>query len=82
LLTAREVAELLGLAPGTITKWVRDGKLPAFRCSTRAIRFREAEIERWLEQRATTERGVVTHPAGRRPAGNLAPVTHPDHEED
>jgi hypothetical protein len=36
----------------------------------------------WKEERATTERGVVTQPAGRRPAGNLAAVTQPMSEED
>src|SRR5262245_23036163 len=32
--------------------------------------------------RAATERGSVTRPAGRRPSGNLAPVTRPTSEED
>ncbi len=46
-----------------------------------AIRYQEDAFEDWLAKRATTERGVVTHPAGRRPAGKLSTVTHPDREE-
>jgi predicted site-specific integrase-resolvase len=85
LLTAREVADRWRHSPETILRWRRQGKLPTW-CWTRlpsgAIRFREDGIERCEEEWATTERGVVTHPAGRRPAGNLTAVTHPTSEED
>lgn len=81
LLTARAVAERLDVNAETILRWTRRGELPAIKLPGGAIRFREAEIDRWLEERATTTRGVVTRPAGRRPAGNLAPVTRPDREE-
>lgn len=51
LLTARQVAEYLGYAPATVLdKWER-GELPGFRLSSRAVRFRESEIEAWLESR-------------------------------
>lgn len=37
------------------TAWVLDrweaGELPGYRLSSRAVRFRESEIERWLEER-------------------------------
>jgi excisionase family DNA binding protein len=82
LLTAREVADLLAVSPETILRWTRRGELPAVRLPGGAIRFREVEVEEWLKQRATTEQGVVTHPAGRRPAGNLAVVTHLNSKED
>jgi excisionase family DNA binding protein len=82
LLTARALAERLGVSSETVLRWTRRGELPAIRLPSGAIRFREAEVEAWLQERATTERGVVTSPAGRRPAGNLAPVTSPTNEED
>ena len=82
LVTARELASRLDVSPETVLRWYRRGELPAIRLPGGAIRFREAEVEEWLEQRATTERGVVTNPAGRRPAGNLTTVTNPRNEED
>ena len=49
LLTAREVAAMLSMSPETVLRMVRRGELPAFRLPTGALRFREAELERWLE---------------------------------
>jgi excisionase family DNA binding protein len=61
LLTARHVAEHLGLTPETVLCWVRDGKLPAIRLPSGQIRFREADLDAWLEQRATrVERSRLT----------------------
>jgi excisionase family DNA binding protein len=54
LMTAREVADLLGVSTETVLRWTRRGELPAFRLN-RAIRFREEDIDRWLAERATTQ---------------------------
>jgi excisionase family DNA binding protein len=48
LLTAREVAELLGFAAGTIVDWAEQGRLPHFKLGS-ALRFRESEIVEWIE---------------------------------
>ena len=48
LLTARELAELLGFAPGTIVDWAEQGTVPAFKLGGR-LRFRLSEVEAWLE---------------------------------
>ena len=45
LLTARQVAELLGFAPATIVDWYEAGKLPGFKVGGR-LRFRESEVSR------------------------------------
>lgn len=82
LLTAREVADWFGCSPETILRWSRAGKLPAIPLPSGAIRFRESEIEAQLESWATTERGSASHPAGRRPPGNLATASHPNNEEE
>jgi excisionase family DNA binding protein len=82
LLTARQLAQRLGVSPETVLRWTRRGELPAIRLPGGAIRYREDVFEEWLQDRATTERGVVTRPAGRRPAGNLTAVTRPTNEED
>jgi excisionase family DNA binding protein len=50
LLTARELADLLGFASGTIVDWAEVGKLPAFKVGGR-LRFRASEVETWLEER-------------------------------
>jgi excisionase family DNA binding protein len=52
LLTAREVADLLGVSTETALRWVRQGKLPAIRLPGGAIRFREEEVEAWIAGRA------------------------------
>lgn len=83
LLTAREVADRERVHPDTVLRWYRRGEFDgvAFRTPGGQIRFWEQRLEAWEEKRATAERGVVTQPAGRRPAGNLAPVTQPKSEE-
>ena len=68
LLTASEVGELLGFSTATILRWSRTGKLPSIQMPGGAIRFQEDQLDTWLVERATPRRGVVTHPAGRRPA--------------
>ena len=56
LLTARELAELLGVSPSTVLDWFEAGRLPGFELG-RAVRFRETEIAAWLEEhRAGTKR--------------------------
>jgi excisionase family DNA binding protein len=71
LLTARAVAEQLGLSAETVLRWTRDGKLPAFRLPGGAIRFREDELDAWLQERATPRRGVRTTTPGAAPGGTV-----------
>ncbi|HEY8725914.1 MAG TPA: helix-turn-helix domain-containing protein [Gaiellaceae bacterium] len=54
LLRAREVADLLGLSPATVLDWFESGRLPGFKLSSRAVRFRESEVLAWLEERRVT----------------------------
>lgn len=48
LLTARELADYLGLSPSTVLDWWEAGRLPGFKIGT-AVRFRESEVLEWLE---------------------------------
>jgi excisionase family DNA binding protein len=50
LLTARELADYLGYAPGTILDKWEAGQLPGFKLPGGAVRFRPSEVEAWLEQ--------------------------------
>ncbi len=82
LLTAREVADRLGLTTETVLVWVRQGRLPAFRLG-RAIRFREADLDAWLEERATPRRGLrSTTPGAAQPATVLSTVRSTTDDEE
>lgn len=53
LLTARQVAELLGVSPETVLRWTRRGDLSAIRLPGGAMRYREDALDRWLADRMT-----------------------------
>jgi excisionase family DNA binding protein len=53
LLTARQVAELIGVSTETVLRWTRRGELPAIRLPGGALRYREADLDDWLSRRAT-----------------------------
>jgi excisionase family DNA binding protein len=61
LLSAREVADLLGLSTATVLDWFESDRIPGFKLGGRAVRFRQSEISEWLEEQ---RRGPV--PAGGR----------------
>jgi excisionase family DNA binding protein len=50
LLTVRELAERLGISPGTAYHWLSQGRLPCVRFSSRCVRFREGDVQKMLEQ--------------------------------
>jgi excisionase family DNA binding protein len=68
LLRAREVAELLDVDVKTVTEWFRAGLIPGFRVGGRVLRFRESEIEAWLD----ASRGPNTM-RGKEPAAPTTP---------
>lgn len=53
LLTAREVADRLGVSAETVLRWTRRGHLPGFRLPGGAMRFREDDLDMWLAERST-----------------------------
>jgi excisionase family DNA binding protein len=83
MLRTREVADQLGLAKETVLAWVRKGDLPAFRLPSGELRFRETELEDWLEARATSRRGVSPATPQATRTGMLASLPSPalDDEE-
>jgi excisionase family DNA binding protein len=82
LLTASDVAELLGFSPETVLRWTRRGELPAFRLPGGAIRYREGELEAWLTKRATLSRGASTTPVNAAQPLEYPASTTPEVEED
>ena len=49
LITYDEAAKRLGLTLGTLYALVHTGRIPHVRLGKRLVRFRPAELERWLE---------------------------------
>jgi excisionase family DNA binding protein len=49
LLTIGEVSKLIGIKISTIYHWVSQGRIPCFRLSSRCLRFRYQDIEKWIE---------------------------------
>lgn len=49
LLTAAQVADVLGFSAGTIVDWSERGTIPSFKVGGR-LRFRESEVLAWLEE--------------------------------
>lgn len=59
LLTARTVAEVLGVCTETVLRWIRNGELPAIHLPGGAVRIPQDELTEWLRSRATPRRGVL-----------------------
>jgi excisionase family DNA binding protein len=77
LLTAAQVAELFGVAPRTVTRWVRSGRLSAIRTLGGHHRFFANEVLGLLEGVAEDpdsglEAVVLPFPAQRRRSGPRA----------
>jgi excisionase family DNA binding protein len=62
LLTAREVADIIGMNPETILRWTRRGEFEGVvvRLPGGAIRFREEQFDAWLTKRAAPTRSLPT----------------------
>ena len=54
LLTADEVAAILGVPRTLVYALVRNGEMPAVRVGERYIRFRSAALARWIESRESS----------------------------
>jgi excisionase family DNA binding protein len=62
LLSAAELAEVLGFAAGTVVDWSARGELPAFKLGGK-LRFRESEVLAWLEERRQGRLTPASNPA-------------------
>jgi excisionase family DNA binding protein len=50
LLTPEQIAELLGVKVSTIYQWTHQEYIPHIKLG-RFVRFRQAEIEKWLDKK-------------------------------
>lgn len=49
IMSATEVADLLGIARPTVYAWAREGRMPSVRLGPRKILFRRSSIAQWIE---------------------------------
>ena len=49
-LSLLQAAPVLGVSPYTVRSWVRERRIPFFRCGRRLV-FSRQELERWLSAR-------------------------------
>lgn len=54
LLTTRQVADYLGFSPETVLRY-RTGELAGIRLGSNVLRFRESEVEAFLESCSKTQ---------------------------
>lgn len=61
MMTTREAAEALGLAPATLEAWRMRGKLalPWVRIGTRAVRYRREDVLAFIERGAAAAAEVA-----------------------
>jgi excisionase family DNA binding protein len=68
LLTARELGEQLGFSAGTIVDWAERCEIPSFKIGGR-LRFRQSEVDPWLEERRVASRDALGVTCGRLDRG-------------
>jgi excisionase family DNA binding protein len=51
MLGYHDAAAMLGVPVGTVYAWVARRRIPHVRLGPRLVRFRRAELERWIEAR-------------------------------
>jgi excisionase family DNA binding protein len=71
LLTPEEVAEQLGIAPGTVVRWMRAGRLPGRKIGLKFWRVRAADLEAFITQPPVLR--LVETPAPSTPAVEQTP---------
>lgn len=59
LLTVDELADYLKVSPGTVYNRVSKGEIPFVKIGA-AVRFRRAEVDRWVEEQAGRSEQAAT----------------------
>lgn len=73
LLTAREVAQRLGVSVRTVHSWVAQGRLPAVRLSPRCTRVARATVDEFIARASD-----VAHPSEAAQASKVAQASNAD----
>ena len=59
VMTAEQVAELLGYKPGRVYQMARQGTIPHFRPGPHTIRFHRDTLLKWMEGQNVSEEGLA-----------------------
>ncbi|HBR52009.1 MAG TPA: DNA-binding protein [Nitrospira sp.] len=72
LLTVQELAQLLHIKAATLYAWAAQGKIPSLKLHG-LLRFRQDEIDQWLESCRMTSRPTIPVPQKprQRPVSNV-----------
>lgn len=74
-LTMKEVGDLIRVDRSTVYNWKRRGLLPHYKIGKRAVRFKLAEVLRWLEtQKKEASREGQELKRKKQYAGRRSPV--------
>ena len=65
LINVKQVAELLGLVPGSVYHLISQRRLPVVRLSARCVRFRRSDIDRWIAERVVDVKAINVPSSGR-----------------
>ena len=76
LLNIDEVSKLLGVEVSTIYSWTSKKKIPFIRLSGKLVRFRESEIQKWLEERSVDPGQQAAHMKS-APGNRLRKIRNP-----
>lgn len=72
LLTIPEAAAALKVSPVTIARWLKQGRLPAYRMGPRAVRIRRDDLTEVLKPSGHAETGGAETASGDAESGNGA----------
>jgi len=64
VVSPRGAAELLSLQPITILRWIKSGKLPAYRLANGYLRVRIADLQQFLTPARPKKKGEREHGHG------------------
>jgi excisionase family DNA binding protein len=65
--SVREAISRLKISRSTLWRWIRDGRLRAYRVGPRSIRIRQLDIERLLRPAHPPRKGMTPMDVGERP---------------
>jgi excisionase family DNA binding protein len=65
--TVAQAAKVLEVSPSTIWRWIKTGKLPAYRVGQRNIRIKKADLPRIITPARAKEVSMEKHPPALQP---------------
>lgn len=77
LLTIPEAADMLRVSAVTVSRWLKQGRLPAYRVGPRAVRIRRVDIDQVLAPAIATEDAAFETEGGAG-GSSISPSSVPD----